>query len=71
MAIQIGASKLVIFCVRKEAMDDSATMLGYPRLKAEVCRLETNMAPPRKIWDNRLVAWRVLLQSFAYVISIV
>ena len=56
------------FCVRKEAMDGSATMLGYPRLKAEVCRLETNMGPPRKIWDNRLVTWRVLLQSFTYII---
>lgn len=30
--------------------------------------LETNMAPPRKIWGNRLVAWRLLLQSFTYVI---
>ena len=54
-------------------MDDSATMLGYPRLKAEVCRLETNMAPPRKIWDNRLVAWGVLLHTFTifYIYHIV
>ena len=54
-------------------MDDSATMLGYPRLKAEVCCLETNMGTPSQEdlgqlssmdrWD-RLFNWRVLLQSF-------
>ena len=61
------------FFARKEAMDDSATMLGYPRLKAEVCCLETNMGTPSQEdlgqlssmdrWD-RLFNWRVLLQSF-------
>ena len=57
------------FFARKEAMDDSATMLGYPRLKAEVCCLETTFVNGQGGIDYLTGGYSYnLLHIFIYII---